>query len=107
MAKHVLSSDAEIFCIEIVILSIDIIKNMLSLILKSIKYIIEFFIYVFFVYHLFRFYYLYPSFTMLYIYIIILCLVFILFIFSIKFICDYYLLHDFSLYILLPTIFLI
>lgn len=82
-------------------------RNALSLVLESMKHVIEFFIYVFSTYHLLTFYYLYSSFIMLYIYVITLYLVFIPFAYSIKFIYSYHLPYNSLLYMLLSTIILV
>lgn len=75
MARRVLLFHVKLFYIRIVILSIDVIKNVLILVMEKMKHVIKSFLYVFFAYYLHTFYYLYSSFTILCIYIITLCLV--------------------------------
>lgn len=98
MARRVLSSDAESFCVWTVI-SIDVMRNVLGLILKSMKHVTESFIYVFSAYYVFKFYYSSSRFTMLSIYVITSYLISTLFACSIKFLRSSHLLHDFLLYI--------
>lgn len=78
-------------------------KNVLGLVLESVKYVIESFIYFFSVYYVFKFYYLSSSFTILCIYVIISCLVFTFFAYYIKFLHGFSLLHDFLLYFYQPV----
>ena len=98
MARQVFSSNTELFYVWTVI-SIDVMRNVLGLVLKSMKHVTESFIYVFFAYHVFKFYYSSFCFTMLFIYVITSYLVSTLFASSIKFLCGSHLLHDSSLYI--------
>lgn len=101
-----IASSAELFYVGMVILSINIMRNVLGLVLERMKYVIKFIIYVFFAYHVLTFYYPNFSFTILCIYVITLCLVSNSFTCSIKFIYDYYLPNDSLLYMSLSTIIL-